>query len=199
MFSARVSLQLREVCVRQTIRTILASITVLFAFTCGGIDNFTITEESQATIDSGIPVVGDLLGDLGFGGFLKMDISQNEELKNQGVKREQIDSVKIESISLTITSPDDGSQDFTFLDDLEFYVDADGLDKKLIASGANFAAGLTTIGLDVEDVELAPYAAADSMDITTEARGSPPDQDTTILGTIKLNVDVNVSGALGCD
>lgn len=177
---------------RRSRATLLTSI-LLTALACGGLDTFTITEESTATIQGSI--LGQLVSDLGFGGFLSMDLSQNETLANQGVSREQIDSVFVRSLTLTITAPPSG-QDFTFLDSLEFYVEAPGEPRRLIASGGPFQAGLTTVGLDLENVDLAPYAAAESMSITTEASGRPPAQDTTIQAQIELEVDVNVDGAL---
>ncbi|OGQ90355.1 MAG: hypothetical protein A2289_26415 [Deltaproteobacteria bacterium RIFOXYA12_FULL_58_15] len=168
---------------------------ILAAITCGDIDKFTIEESSSTTIQ-GASLLEQLAGDLGFGGFLNMDISQNQELQNQGVEREQIDSVHIQSLTLTITDTPPEGRDFTFIDNLEFFVESQGLERKLIASGGPFAAGLTTVGLEVENVDLAPYAAAESMNITSEVTGRRPSKETTIDGKIVLEVDVNVSGAL---
>jgi len=164
--------------------------------TCGKIDRFKITESSTTSVQ-GASILENFVGDIGFGGFLNMDISQNAELKNQGVKKSQIDSVFLSSLTLTITDPPQG-QDFGFIDSLKFFVESEGLDRKLIASGGPFDAGLTTIGLNVENVDLADYAAAPAMKITTEVNGRRPAKTTSIKGDIVLDVDVNVSGALGC-
>ena len=167
---------------------------ILFAITCGKLDTFDISQKSSASIQ-GASILEQLVGDIGFGGFLNMDISQNEELKNQGVKKNQIDSVHLKTVTLTITDPPSG-RDFTFVESLKFYVESEGLERKLIASGGPFESGLTTVGLNIEDVELSSYAAAPSMNITTEATGRRPSQNTTIEATLALTVDVNVSGAL---
>jgi hypothetical protein len=167
---------------------------VLTLLACGGLDTFDI-EESSTTVVEGGNILQQLVGNLGFSGFTAMDITANEKLKNQGVERQDIDSVKLSSVTLEIVSPASG-QDFTFLDSIEFFVEAPGLTRKRIASGASFQAGLRTVGLDIDDVELADYASAESMSITTNATGNQPQQDTTIKATVKLEVDVNVDGAL---
>lgn len=161
--------------------------------TCGGLDEFSITESAQTTIQGS--ALGGVLGNFAFAGFSSLDISENQTLENQGVKRNQIDSVKVREITMTITDTSRG-QNFDFLDSIEFYVEAEGLDRKLLASGSNFASGLTTIGLDVRDVELAAYVSKEAMSITTDTTGNPPAEDTTIEAEMTLDVNVNVSGAI---
>ena len=52
--------------------------------------------------------------------------------------------------------------------------------------------------MEILDVELVDYAAAESMTITTTATGTSPEEDTTIIANVVLDIDVNVDGALGC-
>jgi len=54
--------------------------------TCSGLDNFQITETSESTL-SGATIFEQLIGDLGFGEWLNLDLTQNEKLANQGVGR----------------------------------------------------------------------------------------------------------------
>lgn len=168
-------------------------LTILLS-TCSGIDNFDIEESSTSTIPAGSPLE-QVLGNLGFGNFLNLDITQNQTLQNQGVTKDQIDSVHITKLTLRITSPASG-QDFTFISSLKFYVGSEGLERALIASGGPFPSGASTIDLTVENVDLAPYVAAPSLDITTEANGRRPNQETTVEATIDLDVDVNVGGVI---
>lgn len=167
---------------------------VLTLLACGGLDIIDIEESSTTTVQGG-NILQQLVGNLGFSSFTAMDITANEELKNQGVDRQDIDSVKLTALTLKIVSPASGV-DFTFLDSIEFYVEAPGLPLQLIARGGSFQPGLRTVGLDVEDVDLADYAASGTMSITTNASGNQPSEDTTIEATVKLEVDVNVDGAL---
>ena len=50
--------------------------------------------------------------------------------------------------------------------------------------------------LTLDDVDLAPYAAAATMDLKTVVQGRRPDQDTTIDASVDFLIDVNVTGAL---
>ena len=162
--------------------------------TCGGLTHLTASQSASATIP-GATLVEQLVGGVGFGGFTTFDLTQSEELKNQGVKRSQIDSVKLTTLSMEITAPASG-QDFTFLDSITFYVEAEGQAKAEIAHGGPFTAGATSVSLTVLDVELAPYAAAPSMSFTTDVTGRKPNNDTTVSATVALGVDVNVAGVV---
>lgn len=161
--------------------------------TCDGLDTFHIGESSESVIPKGT-LLEQFAGDLGFGGFLNMDLSQNQELKNQGVEKHQVDSVYMTALTLTITSP--AGSDFTFIDELEFYVASEGLPTVRIAHGGPFTAGEGAVSLELDDVDLAPYVTADSMNITSDATGRRPAEDTTIRGDMAFAVDVNVGGAL---
>lgn len=178
--------------IRLAQRLAFAAVAVSLA-TCDGLDTFHVGEVSQSTIPKG-SVLEQFVGDLGFGGFLSMDLSQNQELKNQGVKKNQIDSVYLTEIEMTITTPADS--DFTFIDTLEFYVESDGLPRQRIAYGGPFAAGVATVSLELDAVDLAAYVAAPTMQITTEAEGRRPSQDTTVSAALEFAVDVNVGGAI---
>lgn len=171
----------------------LAASIVVATSTCGGLDTFELTERSRTIVPAGT-LIDQLVGDLGFGDFLALDLTENRELANQGVERHEIDSVMIGAIDLEIAGPE--GADFTFLDDIEFYVQAEDLPRVRIARGGPFPQGADSVSLDIDAVELAPYAAASSMDITTEARGRPPRSETTIDAVVTLLVDVNVDGVL---
>jgi hypothetical protein len=166
---------------------------MLSALTCGGLDTFSVEQSGTASI-AGAGIAGALLPALSFAGLSDMNISESSEFENQGVTKDDIDSVKIESVTLTIVEPSGGN--FDFLDTIELYVEAEGEDRRLIASGADFADGVSVIALDVEDVELAPYAVRESMSITADGTGEAPVDDTKIKVDVVLLVDVNLDGAL---
>ncbi|MDF1561728.1 MAG: hypothetical protein P1V51_01720 [Deltaproteobacteria bacterium] len=162
------------------------------AATCGGIDRIRIRETATAEIPPST-LLENLVGDLGFSQFATLDLSQNQELQNQGIEKHQIDHVYLQELALQITAPPSG-QDFTFIDRLEFFVESDGLPTELLAAGGPFAADLTAVNLDVEDVDLAPYVTAPSMAITTQVQGRRPRERTTIEASLRFQVDVNVGG-----
>ena len=161
--------------------------------TCGVIDQISVSQTARSTIPRGT-VLEQLAGDVGFGELVELDLTESQELQNQGVTKEQIDSVKLTSLSLRVVSPEGG--DLTFLDSLEFFVEAPGLESRRIARGGPFTAGEERIELELDDVELKPYVVSERMTITTSARGNRPDQDTTVEAHIDLLVDANIGGVV---
>lgn len=174
-------------------KTKIGTVLLLGLITCGDIDQITVSQSSRSTIARGT-LVEQFAGDIGFGELVEVDITQSQELQNQGVTKEQVDSVKLEKLELTVVSP--SPADFTFLDSVEFYVEAPGLERMRIARGGPFEAGESTVTLSIDDVELAPYAVSERMTITTDARGNRPEQDTTVEAKIDIVVDVNVGGVI---
>ncbi len=175
-------------------RRLLGIALLLSVLTCDtGLDTFEVQEEAQADIP-GNPLGGVIDAVIPFGSFSEMNLSESQELKNQGVEPSDIDSVRITSLTLTLTEPPGG--DFTFLDSLEFFVEAEGEPRRRIADANSFVAGDNTLSMHIEDVDLKPYAVKDSMSITTAASGSSPTEDTHIEAIIELEVDVDVSGAV---
>ena len=79
---------------------------VLFSLTCGAseVDNVEIEQEGRADIPAG-SVIDQLLGDLAFEGFDDIDVSQSQELENQGYTEDQIDSVRLTELTLELRSP----------------------------------------------------------------------------------------------
>ena len=173
----------------------LAVVVLLSLLTsCGSLTKISTTQTATATIQGG-SLLDLLTGDIGFGNLGNFDITQSQEFKNQGIRKEQLNSVKLRTLTLTITNPPSG-QDFTFLQSLSFSVEAPGVAKKEIAKGGPFQAGAKEISLTVLDVELVPYATATSMTFTTTANGKKPANTTTIDAKVVLDADVNLSGLL---
>jgi hypothetical protein len=165
---------------------------LLGTITCAPLDVISMEETSTTTVPKA-SIFEQLIGDIGFGAFLNIDIVDNTQLRNQGVKRHQIDSVYATSFTLTITSPASG-QDFSFIDSLQFYVNAENLPQMRIASGSDFPLGAKELELSLDPVDLAPYAAAESMTITSDVEGRRPIEETDIEAKILLEIDLNIGG-----
>lgn len=115
--------------------------------------------------------------------FNSFDLSQTQDFKNQGVAKGDVKSVKLGTLTLRIASP--SGQDFGFLDELEFFAEAEGLAKKRVAHKSGIAqlglkAPNPVLTLDLDDAELEPYVSAAKMSITTTVKGRQPNQDTTL-------------------
>lgn len=158
--------------------------------TCDSIDNFDVDIDSKATIPKAT-VLDTVLGLVTFGDFDKIDLSH--DLKNQGVTKDDVDSVKLKTMTLTIEAPD--GQNFDFLTSLSFFAEAGGLDKVQIASLAEVPKGKRELELVINsDVDLKPYVVAPSMTVSSQIKGSRPKNDTTVSAHVVLDVDVHIPG-----
>lgn len=173
----------------------LTATALLLATACtdSKLDAFDITRTATATI-AGSPLPAVLQDALGLTGFGDMDFAQAQEFKNAGVKPNEVDSVKLQALSLQVQQPP--GQDLTFFDSIAFYAEADGLPKLLVADAGPFTKGQTAVSLTLHGAELKPYVTAAKMSLTTKVNGHAPPQETKILATVVLRVDVNVTGVV---
>jgi hypothetical protein len=170
---------------------ILAALPVLA--TCDSVDNITVKAEGRAVIPQR-SIVDELLGQLAFTGFGSFDIEQAQEFRNQGYTKDQVDSVRMQSFTLTIADPT--GADFDFLTSIRFYAEAADLPRVLIAEIDPVPVGQAQLTLEIlSDVELQPYVVAPSMTITTQATGTRPPAQTTVDASASFDVDVAVSSA----
>lgn len=157
--------------------------------TCGTLDQFDVGTSATATIAKGTLVEG-LLDTLQFEAFDDLDFSQ--EIANQGVSEDQIDSVRITSFVIHTEAGSGATLDF--LESVAFYAEAEGLERILVASSADFD-GKTEVALTLaDDAELKPYLIAPSMTLSAEVSGKRPQQDTTLTADVALTVDATVPG-----
>lgn len=159
--------------------------------TCGTLDRFDVGTSSSARIEeASLPagVAEDLLGLLPFEGL--DEISFEEDIANQGVTEDQIDSVKLKSLVL---HTGESGLTLDFIESVEFYVEAEGQPRVLVATGSDFE-GETSVELDLPDEELKPYVVAPFMTFEAEVKGKRPEQDTTITADVTLTVDATVPG-----
>ena len=170
----------------------LAAAAVLFAACSGKLLTITIEQESSIVIEQGT-LLENLVGQFGFNEFTDLDITDSQELANQGVQPGDITDVYFKAFTLTATAP--GGADLSFIDSLEFYVEADGLDRVLVASQDDFPAGQASVDLNLENVDLTAYVVSESMDLTTEVRGGRPPADTTVLAEFAIDVGATAQGA----
>jgi hypothetical protein len=173
----------------------LSIVLLATALSACGLDNFHVELEEETTIP-GSPL-GAGLDFVPFGGaFADVDLLADSELRDEGVDAGDIDSAKLESLQLEVVA---GSSFESWLDDVAFYVEADGLPRVLVAEQHGIGAlpdGTIVIDLDVTGVELKPYVSR-PMTIATEVEGRPPEQDTTIRARAVMGVDADVSNFLG--
>jgi hypothetical protein len=169
-------------------RRILAAAALLGLSTCTieihpGVDGSATVP--QATI------VDQLLQNLAFVGLDQIDLTN--EFQNQGVTKDEVSSVSISKMTISVTSPQGATLDF--MKSLSFSASADGEPDVEIAHLDSIPSGATKIDLDIDPgVELAPYVVAPSMTLTAHVTGSSPSQDTTLAAHVDFNVAANLPG-----
>lgn len=159
-----------------------------------GINEFDVTQSASSTVPGG-GLVGNVLNAFPtMSGFNNFDFSQSQEFKNQNAQKSHVKSAKLKSFTLKIAAP--ANQDFRFLDTIAFFAEANG-QKVRVAHKENIGqlglqAPNPTLVLDLDDVELQPFVAADTLSFTTTANGRQPAQDTQLTGQAVLHVKVGL-------
>ncbi|HEY0880442.1 MAG TPA: hypothetical protein VGD87_02870 [Archangium sp.] len=172
-------------------RLLIAPLALLLAG-CGPI-SFATTMKGEAVIQGS--ALGSLLNAFPtLSGFSNINFDENQDFKNNDARRENVKSVKLNAFTLKIVSPN--TQDFGFLDTLEFWVKSGDTEEKIAGKaniGAlNLAAPNPTLTLDLPDVELAPYVKAPSMTIITRGSGRQPSQETRLEASARFIVGVGL-------
>lgn len=170
-------------------RKLLPAVALVTAITCDNIDNIDVDAGGAVTVPAATIIEKLLSGALDFAGFDKIDFTQ--DFANQGVTKNDVDSVRLKSLTLTIES----GSNFDFLQSLSFSAAADGQPAVEIARIDAVPKGVKKIELDVSaNAELKPYVVAPSMRITGKAEGSRPDQETKIAASAVFDVDIHIPG-----
>lgn len=120
-----------------------------------------------------------------------LDVLDGTSLGDQGVQPGDITRASLTKLSVEVLVPEE--QDLTFVQSLELWIAADGLEDVLLATGGPFDAGQRAADLVLEEVDLAEYALAGGGTINTVAVGLPPADDTTLRATIGLEVGISAN------
>ena len=150
---------------------------------------FDVDSPGQSTV-RGSPAGGLLPTFPGFPAFGTMSFSQNASFQNNNTNKDHVSSCRAKKLTVKIDSP--ATANLSFISSIEFHIQAPNLPDVRIAELSPIPAGSTTVDLQLDDVELAPYAKADSFSITTKGIASVPPQDTTIEADLTLHIVANV-------
>ena len=75
-----------------------------------------------------------------------MNISESEELQNQGVSAGDISNTKLQAFELMVLEPSNG--DLSFLSEVAVYIEASDLERLRIAYSDSFPEGQDTVVFD---------------------------------------------------
>jgi hypothetical protein len=97
--------------------------------------------------------------------ILTPDIVTNSEstFAVNDTRKDLIEEITLTTLSLTISSP--SSADFSFLQSINVYISADGLNEVKIAWKENVPADVSVLNLDITGVDLKEYIKADQFSL----------------------------------
>ncbi len=117
-------------------------------------------------------------------------ISTNSETQFEVNKtaKNLIEEIKLKKLSLTISAPEDGN--FDFINSIDLYINAEGMDETKIASATDIPKGSKEINLTVNDVDLTPYITGNEISFKA----------TTVTGEIVTqNIDIDLHSVFHVD
>jgi hypothetical protein len=168
---------------RITVAAVVVAALVL-TLGCSDLVSFSFTETSQNITVEG-SALGQLPVDNPFGEAIKLDIDLEQELEAQDATGAK--SVHLEGLVLQITSDSDG-ENFNFLEELELFANADGLERKSVAFIDDVPRDTGRISLQTDSgIDLKPYVE-EGMRLEAEARASSPDEDTVFQAIATIRV-----------
>lgn len=129
------------------------------------------------------------------GGGLDMTITQEEDFPEQDTDVQHVKSARVRRLVLALT-PASSEPSWDFLDALNLFVEAEGLERRLVASiGAESESekpipeGATELDLEPERLNLAPYLkASGGFTMTSEAIGCHPQQEVVFDGELRVHI-----------
>jgi len=151
----------------------------------GGVITFTVTEESDEHVVEGSD--NPLEDFVAFDKPFTFDINLEQKLEKRdadGAKEIRLRELEME---VTDSKSSEGDTDnFDFLDSIEFYVNSENQDRKRVAWLDDVPTGRQTLTLNTdESINLKPYIE-EGMTLESEADAEQPDDDTSIKGIVTL-------------
>ncbi len=120
------------------------------------------------------------------------EIDFGEFENNQDVGSEDIAGAHVTSVVVEVMIPVGG--DLSFADSVEVYIDAPGLEPRLLASQDDFPEGKSRVALEPSGLDLEAYVIADRIGFTAVINGEPPPDDVLIEASAQLDVRVTAAG-----
>lgn len=155
---------------------------------------FTAEVKGETSVPAA-PLLGSVLNAFpAISSFASLDFDENQDFKNQGVTKDEVNSARLKSLKLKILAPNDA--DFGFLDSLEFFARAGDKEVRIARKDNISKLGLSApnpvLTLDVEDAELQPFITAPSMSIIVRGKGRMPEQEVKLQATVVLDVTLSL-------
>lgn len=170
---------------------------------CSGLDEFEETIVDETIIPFTQMAGAPFQPTFSMGAFNDVDLSAAQEFQNNGVSPGDVDAIYITSIRLDLATGANNpaiDQLDNFIEAVEFFVEAPGLPRQVIARRDTMP-DTASVELDIvaEDmlpgVNLKPYATASSMRIGADLQLRPNRAvNATLTTTIQMLIDINLLG-----
>jgi hypothetical protein len=151
-----------------------AAFTALALAGCGALGPLEIPLSTTGTVPGALgSIPGAALSTGGFGSTV------SQRLQNQGLTAAQLASARLASGQVLVLEPEGGT--LSFAKKLEVWISAEGLDRRRIASVADFSAP-SPVPFAFDGVDLAPYLVQTStrFDLVLERHAGQPQRDHSL-------------------
>ncbi len=148
--------------------------------------NIHLTENT--TVERGT-AVEQVIGGMEFASYTALDVSQSQEMQNLYVGKSAIRNANVKLLELSILEP--AEQNFDFIQEMSFFVEAEGQPKQRIAY-RKVPDNSRYFRFELDELDLKPYIQAETMKITTTVKGRRPDHDTRIGSRLIIRVGLGV-------
>ena len=168
------------------LRRVVTGAVAIMLGACSSIDQFDVPLSTKGVVPGTLSMLS--------GGFASIPAgtSVSQKIQNAGVTANDITSARLTTGSITVTAPADGH--LLYVESLELFVSAPGLEEKRVAhQDTAFAEKKTTYELLIDDVELKPYVAAPEMTLRPDLKlKSRPSMDLELRLDLNLHVDLSI-------
>ena len=160
-----------------------------FAVSCELVDKLTqfdMDYDSSFTVNSGIPanIPFDIVTPV-------IQTNSESTFEEEKTAKNLIEEISLKELRLVITTPADANLDF--LNKIELYIKADGMDEVMIAWADNIPAGTTDLNMEVESVNLKGFLLADEYQLRIKTTTDEPitkDIDIDIKSVFHVNASI---------
>jgi len=91
------------------------------------------------------------------------ETNSESEFESNDTRKDLVEEIKLTQLQLDLKAPSES--DFSFLESIEVYISAEGLDEIKIASKTDVPEAATVLDLDIIDVDLQEYIKKDSYNL----------------------------------
>lgn len=148
----------------------------------------TIEHEDSAMVD-GAGVLAPLLEAIEFTGLDGVDVEIVQELEDQGIEAGDLRRLVLTAFELS------AEPDLSFIESMDVWVSAEGIDEVRVASGRSFPRGQAKVALSLDEVDLVEQVVAGGLRFRVAVEGSAPAQDTEVEVRVEIEATATPKGA----